>query len=195
MENISIEERLSKYAVNILNRRVQLSQVELAKIEYGVSILLINILKVLLIYLTSYLLNSLLPTILTHSLFCLVRKYAKGFHARSSTNCTLLSIICFSVIPWIVHINGLNISLTSFFLIGCVCGTILFLYAPADTKKALIKCEKQKRILRMKTLGILIILLFILAFMFKETERLLGLVGIIVAVIFVLPIEKILWRD
>lgn len=189
MDTLSFEEKLSKLFVKSLGSKINLSELEQAKVEYGFSVLFINLLKLLIIYIISIFLNSLIQTIIIHSSFCLLRKYSYGFHAKKSVNCTLIGMVCFAIIPWLINWAKLEISLYGLILISVICSVILYRYAPADTLKRIIKFE-QKKELRKNTLKILFTITTVLAFC-NNTVKLLGITGVFIATVFTLPLKDI----
>ena len=191
---LSMEEQFSNRLVNWLSEKVTLSEIEYAKISYGLSVLMINLVKVILIYFISFLLGTFGTTFFVHIPFCIIRKYGRGFHAKSSFNCGLVGVVCFSFIPWIFKIYGLGISNTHVILVGLICTVILFFRVPGDTAKNQVEDIKKRRVLKVKAIGMNVILFSIILLNFNYSEKLIISTGLLIAAILTLPLEKILWR-
>lgn len=196
MENkLSIEEQVSNKVTDWLAGKVLLSEVEHAKISYGLSVMMINLVKVTLIYLVSFLIGTFSTTLLTHILFCIIRKYSRGFHAKSSFNCGATGLVCFSFLPWLIRVNGLGLKDIDVVIIAIICTAILYFRAPANTIKNQIVDKKQRNIVKVKALVINTILFGLIFVSLGYTERLIASSGLIIASILTLPLEKILWRN
>lgn len=191
---LSMEERFSNRLVNWLAGKVTLSEVEYAKISYGLSVMMINLVKVTLIYLTSFLLGTLATTLLAHIPFCMIRKYGRGFHAKSSFNCGLTGVVYFSLIPWGIKMCNLGIGNMHVILIGLACTIILFFRAHGDTAKSQVEDVKKRMVLKMKAISMNIILFSIILLDFDYSEKLIISTGLLIAAVLTLPLEKILWR-
>ncbi|WP_375180406.1 accessory gene regulator ArgB-like protein [Enterococcus rotai] len=196
MENkLSLEEQFSSKLTNWLANKVVLSEVEQAKISYGLSFTLISVVKVSLIYASSILLGILLETLIMHTVFCILRKYSRGFHAKSSFNCGAVGVICFSFLPWLIKLSEYSISDKQVLVVAIICTIILYFRAPANTVKNQVTDKKQRRILKSKALAANLILFGLIFITLEHSEKLLAVSGLVVASILMLPLEKILWRN
>ncbi|MHC5229310.1 accessory gene regulator B family protein [Enterococcus sp. LJL99] len=196
MENrVSIEEQFSLKLTNCLKQKIALTEIEEAKISYGLSVLLITLVKLFLIYITSLMLGTFFVTLICHIPFCIVRNYSKGFHAKSSFNCGVSGIICFSILPWLLHSLELTINPLQVITIGIISVIVLFFRAPADTEKDRIQDLKQRSKLRKRAVLTYIFLCMFLFILFKDTHQVIGIGGLTIAVILTFPREKIFWRN
>ena len=196
MENkLSIEEQVSNRVTGWLAGKVILSEIEHAKISYGISFMLISFVKISLIYLVSMILGTLSATTLTHIPFFIIRGYSRGFHAKSSFNCGATGVVCFSFLPWLIRVSGLGLKDIDVIIIAIICTAILYFRAPANTLKNQIVDKKQRNIVKLKALVINTILFGIIFVSLGYTERLIASSGLIIASILTLPLEKILWRN
>lgn len=196
MENrLSMEEQFSRTLTNYLKQKIVLTEIEEAKISYGLSVFLITLIKVMLIYITSIMLGTFFVTLICHVPFCIVRNYSRGFHAKSSFNCGASGIICFSILPWLIQSLALNISPLQVIGIGMISVIILFFRAPADTEKNQVKNLEQQSALRKRAILTYIFLSLFMFILFKNTNQLIGISGLTIAVILTFPLEKIFWRN
>ena len=121
-EYLSLEEKLSSKMSRKLGEKYGLTELEEAKVNYGLAILFINLFKFMLIYVSAFFLHSILAVITTHLSFIAVRRYAKGYHASRSMACTLYSMdywwrYLFWLIITIWNLHGTNISSEQLFLV------------------------------------------------------------------------------
>lgn len=196
MENkLSIEEQFSLKLTNSLKCRTALTEIEEAKISYGISVLLITLNKIIVIYFTSFILGTVFETLLCHIPFCIVRNYSRGFHAKSSFNCGMSGIVCFSILPWLIRSIDLDANVLQVILLGTMSTMILFFRAPADTKKNQIKERKQRSTFKRRAIIAHTILLILIIVVYKGAEQLIGVSGLSIAVVLTLPLEKIFWRN
>ncbi|MHC5268995.1 accessory gene regulator B family protein [Enterococcus sp. LJL98] len=195
MENkLSIEEKFSMKLLHGLKKNIVLTEIQEAKISYGLSMLMITLGKVSLIYLIAFSLGTVSETLLSHLPFCIVRSYSRGFHAKSSLNCGMSGIICFSILPWLIKTNNWGISFLPSILIGFICTVILFFRAPANTEKNQVTNERQRKNLRKKAIIANSILFILILVECQSSERLIGMSGLLITSFLALPLEKILWK-
>ena len=105
-EYISIEEKLSKKISGHFASQLGLSPIEQAKVEYGLSILFVDLFKMIVMYGIAFLLHIVGAVFITHLVFISVRFTTKGFHASNSAVCTILSVLFLVVLPWITASLG-----------------------------------------------------------------------------------------
>lgn len=98
-EYISIEEKLSKKISGHFASQLGLSPIEQAKVEYGLSILFVDLFKMIVMYGIAFLLHIVGAVFITHLVFISVRFTTKGFHASNSAVCTILSVLFLVVLP------------------------------------------------------------------------------------------------
>lgn len=105
-EYISIEEKLSKKISGHFASQLGLSPIDQAKVEYGLSILFVDLFKMIVMYGIAFLLHTVGAVFITHLVFISVRFTTKGFHASNSAVCTILSVLFLVVLPWIIASIG-----------------------------------------------------------------------------------------
>ena len=107
------------------------TQVEVAKITYGVKSLISDFYKLLIVYGVSIALDCLKYVIIMHLTFYILRQVCFGYHFSGNFQCITWSIILF---PFLCRL-GLIIpaSLGNYLLV--ICSIILLILAPTGTKK------------------------------------------------------------
>ncbi|MBO1301369.1 MULTISPECIES: accessory gene regulator B family protein [unclassified Enterococcus] len=109
-EYISIEEKLSKKISGHFAAQLGLSPIEQAKVEYGLSILFVDLFKMMVMYAIAFLLHIVGAVFITHLVFISVRFTTKGVHASNSAVCTILSVLFLVVLPWITASIGFELT-------------------------------------------------------------------------------------
>lgn len=120
----SIEERIAKYLANSLVEEDILLK---AKVEFGLSIILINVAKIIIILLLSVPLHCFSICTMTFGIFSLLRIYAWGRHSKSNLMCTFITILSFIVLPKLLFLLNSQLIL---FVVMCVGTILIWKFAP-----------------------------------------------------------------
>lgn len=155
-------------------------------IEYGLEGIYLTVTKLIIIYSLAYFLDILLETFLVSLTYNLIRFTAFGMHASKSLHCLIISLITF--IGGALLVIYLNISLLIKTMLSILCILLIYKYAPADTKNKPIVSSKRRKIY--KTICIITGIIYtILIIVFnKHIISNYLLIGMIEAVITILPI-------
>ena len=177
-----------------LNKYTRKEGIELTKMTLGMEVILINVIKLTIVYVLATIVGVLGLTFVTHIAFVAVKRYSFGLHALSSAVCTLASCTMFVLIPWLVSGLGIgNLAVLAVFV-----GVILSLafFAPADTKaKPLFGVNYRKR-LKIKAVISGVVVLVAALLIPNETIKLLLTLGAVYQGISILPLTyKILKRS
>ena len=162
------------------------SKEELEKIHYGLECIYIFITKGIVVFTIAYLLGILKYTLFFLTVYGLLRMFACGLHATKSWICMISSALIFIIIPYICKILIINKYIRIFLMI--ISTILIFIYAPADTKKRPI-INKNKR-LRFKIISTFISFTYITANLFIKNNFILNSLafGLILETIMILPI-------
>lgn len=136
-------------ALNI-NQYMKKEDDEFEKLKYGLTVLLINISKITILFISAYILGIFKYTFLYLLCFTFIRTFAFGVHAEKSLNCTLSNLIIF--IGGTYLSNVLKIGNYSVIIIFMLNFTLLYKYAPADTKSRPLVGKDLRRKLKIKSL-------------------------------------------
>jgi len=130
---------------NRLNRYLGKKELELQKLALGMEILLINVSKLIIIYLLAAMLGVVVQTAILQAGYMLIKRYSFGLHALNSTVCTVVSCFIFVIVPWLLNGVGVgNVVVIAVFVPVIWC---LYRYAPADTKaRPLVGLKTRKRL-------------------------------------------------
>lgn len=165
-----------------------MSDDEYANVCYTVESLLINITKTFQVYLLATFLGVAKETFFIHLPYMLLRIYAGGWHAKTSLNCSIFSILIFVGLP--LSINRLSQPLSPIinFSMAVICLWIVWRYAPADTEKNPLFDKKERNIRRARSIAIVLSFLAI-AFIFTDgSTQSLIFIGLFLESILISPL-------
>ena len=193
MENLLIR-KTAKKLTYFMNTYAKYESCQLRKLQYGIEILIVNISKVVILYLSAIMLGVIWQTLCVHLSFLTIKRYSYGLHALNSTICTLLGIVTFVVVPFFLMDAGISNFVTLLAFLGIFCA--LLLYAPADTKaKPLVGCEL-RRWLKKRSVICALVLLIIALVVHCENVKLLIVLGAAYQCLSILPLTyKLLKRS
>lgn len=126
-------------------------------IRYCVEVTLINVFKVIQIYLVAYLLDTVLITLITQFSFSVLRRRAYGRHAKTSLGCTLECICYFVLVPKLL--SGVTLPFLLIMMVGVLGLGLIGRYAPADTANNPVEPETERKKLKRQaiiTFGVLL---------------------------------------
>ena len=147
-------ERISKKLTNWLISKKVIAVEEKEVYEYGIFQMIVNMIDTLSILALAILFNELTSTFCYIVCFCMLRKYAGGYHAKTLIGCygmtigfTLLMLITIKVfkVPLMVILSAWLVSLI-----------IIFLFAPVQNRKKILD-ELERMVYRRRVLLIAIL--------------------------------------
>ena len=173
-------------SMELITKNKQYTQEQVDIMAYGLETIYLTATKLIIIFLTAYLLGIFKEMILLLITYNIIRSQAFGIHASKSIYCLISSLIMFIggalICKYFVIVDWLMISLS------VICNICLFLYAPADThKRPLINKKKRRRFKLVSFLFGVIYTILIIVFRNYSIVNYL-LFGMIEAVIMILPI-------
>lgn len=173
-------------SMELIKKNKEYSQEEIDIMRYGLETLYLTITKMVVIFLTSYLLGIFKETILLLITYNIIRSQSFGIHASKSIYCLISSLIMFIGGALICKYCVLPFELT--LVLSIICNICLLFYAPADThKRPLVNVKKRKRFKFVSfSLGIIYTMLIVIFKDYSIVNYLLF--GMIEAIIIILPI-------
>lgn len=149
-----INEKISKKCTSFIRNNLNKTEMELEKIQYGIHIILINIFKLVLLFITAYFLGILNYTIVAFISFAILRSFASGVHANSSIKCIITNYIIFLGNVYLSLSFPLNkVCISAIFIISLI---LVILYAPADTEERPLMSKKLRGGLKVKSILIVL---------------------------------------
>lgn len=150
----------------VICKECKLDKIEELKLKLGLSVLVINVTKLVIIYFLAYLLQLLTAVIIFHVGFMMVRTFSYGAHAKSSQFCTVFSAVLFLGCTKFCMMGPFSFYMLMILFAGT--SSILWIYAPGVTKKNKIRYEEKKILLKKKALCSNVLVFFI-ALVFNQT--------------------------
>lgn len=172
--------------MGFLSNKAELDRTTYLKCKFGAEILIINTLKMLIVYSIAILVGYVEETIIFHLSFMFLRTFSYGYHDASSIRCTLESILVFVVIPFLLTKNPFPVEFM--YLLSVVNFMITCRFAPRVTAKNKLNHSSRNKQLRFKS--ILATLITILVASQQELAIMnLMIVGNSVSNLLILPMK------
>ncbi|EHI99452.1 Accessory gene regulator protein B [Clostridium sp. DL-VIII] len=169
---MSISKKLSLGCLNFVKNNTTSSEEDLEKIYYGIQIFWINIFKFILLFITAYLLGVLRYTFTAFIVFAILRTFASGVHANSTLQCIIINYILFLGNVYLSLNITLNLEIRT--IIYFISFALLLLYSPADTEERPLISKKLRKILKIKS--ILVIITFYIITLFIVSNEYVNLI-------------------
>ena len=140
-----MKKRYLNFSLNLIKKYYpEYDDIKLDEVRYGLEGLYLTFTKMLVIIPLSIILGIFKEFLIFLIFFNIIRTPAHGLHATKSWICLLSSTLIFIGVPLLINIFNPNTPLYFKIIFGIVSIFILYLYAPADTKKApIIRAEKR----------------------------------------------------
>lgn len=160
-----MKEKFIASVVNLAKRKKEYTEEEVAIMRYALEGIYLTFTKILVITLIAALLGLFKEYIWFVLLYTPIRSVSFGWHANTTKECWVVSILAFILIPYtfsIITINRITkIILLTFSIF------IFALYSPADTKKRPIVNKKRRLMFKVASL---IITLVYCCYSFKHSN-------------------------
>lgn len=159
--------KISFYITKFILNNINVSKIQLQHIDYGLNIILINIPKLILLFLISYIFNITYYFGVAFFTFATLRFFAAGMHNSTSIGCNIMNItIFFSNIFFSIYCSFDKYILIFFNILSLI---IFILYAPADTKEKPIINKNLRKFLKIFSV-LTSCILFILSMIIYNTN-------------------------
>lgn len=147
---MSVSEKISAKLTNYTSVNLEKSDEEIEIIQYGIQVILVNIFKMAILFLTAYFLNVFTYTLIAFASFGILRLFAAGVHADSSLKCIIINYITFLGNVYLSLFLPLTRPITAaLFIISLI---LYFMYSPADTEERPLISKKLRKQLKIKTI-------------------------------------------
>lgn len=154
-----MKSKFISFSLNLIkNYYPNYTKQQVAYLKYGIEGLYLFITKLFLILVMAFFLNILHELFLFMLFYSLIRLFSFGLHFDSSLKCLIASSISFLGLTYLSSI--ITIDIIYKIIIGIVVIIILFMYAPADTRKRPIVNIKRRFIYKTLSILIALVLLF-----------------------------------
>lgn len=160
-----MKEKFIASVVNLAKRKKEYTEEEVAIMRYALEGIYLTFTKILVITLIAALLGLFKEYIWFVLLYTPIRSVSFGWHANTTKECWVVSILAFILIPYTFSIITIN-RITKIILLTFPI-FIFALYSPADTKKRPIVNKKRRLMFKVASL---IITLVYCCYSFKHSN-------------------------
>ena len=174
-------------SLSLIKRKYpEYDELKMAELKYGLEGIYLSFSKLFIIFTLAFILKIQKETFLLLIFFNILRTTGFGLHASKSWICLLTSTILFVGGPLVAKAVTLNITLKA--IIGIISIILIYMFAPADTKKRPLLNKKKRDYYKIITTINCIILVFISIFINNNMISNLIVLGILYEVIMINPI-------
>ena len=188
-----MKDKILDSCICFLQKYNNYSKKDLLKLRYGLEGIYLTITKLIIILLLSLILGIFKEVILVIIFFNILRFFGFGFHAEKSSQCLIMSIINFVLIPFLLltipDILIVNLVVSVF----CIINFILF--APADTVKRPLHSKRKRITRKVLTVGVAIIYMILIIILNNHGLRSILLSSLIIQTIMVNPLTYLLAKQ
>lgn len=140
---------LEKALFDVLDQE-QYSFLEREKLKFGIQIILAEFNKLLIIYLVSLLLDCIIPTLIVHLSFFLLRQVCFGYHFKSLLTCIGWSMVAFPLAIYYLVDFHVNFSVNLLNIIFSILLLMIYILAPKGTNNQPVISKEHRKYLRRK---------------------------------------------
>lgn len=182
-----MKKKFLDYAINTIHTyNPSYDDIKLAELRYGLEGMYLSITKLIIIFTIAIALGILKEMLILLIIFNILRTTGFGLHATKSWICLISSTAIFIGLPYIATI--LTIPTMIKYVLAVISTFLIFMYAPADTKKRPLIKKKKRDIYKLITTISCIILNIISSIVDNHVLSNLILFGIWTEVIMILPL-------
>lgn len=183
---------LSKYMNIVTNNNPDFSLEKLEKIKYGIEGIYLTITKLFVVVILGLILGIIKDVLILLLFYNILRFLGFGYHAKTSKECLIFSILFFAFLPFLVIKNIVIFNYS--FLIVFICIINFLLFAPSDTKKRPM-FNKKKKLIRKFSLIVITLVYFMLSLVVSKETSSMILLSIIIQAFMVNPIIYMLTKE
>ncbi|GBF02607.1 accessory gene regulator AgrB [Lactiplantibacillus paraplantarum] len=179
--------KLSERLFNALQNNLQLERRQALLVKLGIDTVLNVIPKLIITIVLALLLHELVPVLVFMSSFLVLRGFAYGRHLKSDLLCTILTVVTFVGVPYLVQFTN-GVSELFRFLLCLILTLPIGIFSPAVTRKNPIKSHSLKKSLKHK--AIVVSLIFsILQFFINNNFGTLIVVSMLLVFTLIVPLK------
>ncbi len=169
-----------------ITRYCNYDEIKLKEIRYGLASLYLQLTKMIVIFLLSYILGNFKTLLMLMGFYSILRLTACGVHAKKSIHCWIASLLIFIIIPIFCETIIINNNIK--FITSIICTLLIGIYAPADTEKRPL-INKNKRTI-FKIISLIISIIYIVMIFTIKNNTLINciLFALILEVLVILPL-------
>ena len=170
--------------INIIQKYYNYDEKKIKEIRYGLESIYLSLFKLIIVLIISIIIHTLKELCIFILLYGVLRLTAFGLHTKNSIQCWILSIITFTLIPYLIKTTTID---KNVMLISCLLLLILIIvFAPADTEKRPL-INKNKRLI-FKILSTIISIIYIYLIYINHNYKYYLFFSLLLETILILPI-------
>ena len=170
--------------INIIQKYYNYDEKKIKEIRYGLESIYLSLFKLIIVLIISTIIHTLKELCIFILLYGVLRLTAFGLHTKNSIQCWILSIITFTLIPYLIKTTTID---KNVMLISCLLLLILIIvFAPADTEKRPL-INKNKRLI-FKILSTIISIIYIYLIYINHNYKYYLFFSLLLETILILPI-------
>lgn len=182
-----MKKKFLNYSLNIIREYYpNIDEIRMDELRYGLEGFYITITKLIIISILALIFNTFREMIIMLIIFNILRITGFGLHATKSSICLVSSSLIFVIFPILSKI--IIIPTIIKILLGVIAIILIYMYAPADTKKRPIIYKGKRDFYKFVTTLNTIILVYISIFINNNLLSNLIIFGIYCEVLMILPI-------
>ena len=187
-----IKNKVVNGCMNLIEREQSIDKIKLAEIKYALEGMYSTLSKTLIILIIAYFLGHFKDTLFFMLFYIPIRSFSFGFHANNSTECLILSIITFILLPWLF--SAIKINKIWHIVLMIMSFVSFLLFSPAGTKKRPIK-NLQIRLKCKIVSSSLLVTYFIISFFVPTTISKMILAVIVCQAFMISPVMYKLFKQ
>ena len=135
--------------------------------EYAIYVLLSGIFHLISVVVLGLCFNMILESLVFYCSFILIRKFAGGYHAKTSTRCYIFSVITSFVVLCLIKLIGYSNSINYyiFVTIEILCVVFIIITSPLDNENKPLNA-KEKKIFKILSV-VMSLLMFVISLLLK----------------------------
>ncbi|MCX7745501.1 MAG: accessory gene regulator B family protein [Clostridia bacterium] len=189
-------ESISKSLTNSAKKNVKgMSEEQCEIVNYGLYVLFSDLIKMILLLISAYLLGIFSYSLISLVCFGLFRSFTGGIHAKTWLGCFIVNtLVIFGSVYLSIALREVQPVLVGSILFP-ICITITILFAPSDHENKPIVSIRQKK--RLKGISLIILLLMYLTSLLIDLQPVSNIIMISVFAecLAILPVSYIIFRN
>jgi len=183
-----MKKKFLDYAIKTIHlKNPTYDDVKLAELRYGLEAMYLTVTKLIVIFLIAIVLGIFKEMLLMLLFYNILRTTGFGLHATKSWICLVSSTSIFIILPYISAL--FTIPLYIKYIFAATSTLLIFLYAPADTKKRPLIHKRKRIIYKILTTLSCIILNLIAIYINNSTISNLIIFAVSIEIVLILPIS------
>ena len=168
-------------------------KVKLSEIRYGLEGFYLTLTKLIIMAVLAFMFNIEKQTFLLFLLYLPIRTFSFGFHANTSFQCLVMSLISFLLLPLLA--NYFTLKTISKIIIYSILIIAYFIMAPKDTHKKPIRNKKKRFYL--KIVSVIIVSLYLIISLTIKNNLIINLMllALLLQLIMISPIPFIIFKQ